>query len=88
MMMGKNMYMAMAIKNPDASAVSTDRFRTWRTSMSGSEILSSRAIQRPIMIRQKATSPRERSDVHPQLPPSLSSTETPTTAAPRVTIPR
>ena len=59
--------MATAMRNPDTSAVSTERFRTWRTSMSGSEILSSWATHRPSMTRQKATSPSERSDVHPQL---------------------
>ncbi len=63
--------MATAIRNADASAVRTERFRTCRTSMSGSRTFSSCAIHRPTMTTLKANRARDRSDVHPQPPPSL-----------------
>jgi hypothetical protein len=43
-MIGRKRYMARAIKNPDTSAVSAGRLRTWRTSIRGSD---GRRLRRP-----------------------------------------
>ena len=80
--------MATAMRKADVSAVSTDRFRTCRTSMRGSVILSSCATHTPTMTRDSAMRPRDRTDVQRHSPPSLSTTDTPTTAVPRVAMPR
>ena len=81
--------MATAMRKPETSAVSTERLRTWRTSMSGSAWRSSwktHSADQATLSRRRG--PAVRAEVQPQPPPSLSTTETPTMAAPRVTMPR
>ena len=72
--------MAMLMRKPDTSAVSTERLRTWRRSTSGSAKRSSKGIQTASRTTDAPTTPRERAEVQPHPPPSLSTTETPMTA--------
>ena len=70
----------MLMRKPDTSAVSTERLRTWRRSISGSATRSSKGIQTASRTTDAATTPRERAEAQPHPPPSLSTTETPMTA--------
>ena len=57
--------MAMLMRKPDTSAVSTERLRTWRRSTSGSAKRSSKGIQTASRTTDAAMTPRERAEAQP-----------------------